>query len=97
MLEEGLQRRALDGGGSEDEDEEGSATDDGVEGEEEGDDDRRQADEGPGFDVELCISLLTGLGRREERDDGTTLYIKDDDCVGASIIEFGRVWFPQPE
>jgi hypothetical protein len=34
------------------------------------------------MDSNLLISVISGLGRWSEADDGQPVYIKDDDCVG---------------
>lgn len=40
------------------------------------------ASPGAGFDVELCLSLITGLGRIKVQEDGSEEYVKHDDCLG---------------
>lgn len=37
------------------------------------------------MDGNLLLSVLGGLGRIEISDDGSEMYIKDDDCVGEHL------------
>lgn len=44
------------------------------------------------FDLDLLLSLCSGLGRTQDSEDGSRqLYVRDEDCVGEQPAHWQRI------
>jgi hypothetical protein len=43
------------------------------------------------FDLNLLLSVIGGLGNRQEQPDGSQVYVRDDDCIGMHCSYSGAI------